>query len=279
MTRKTTVWMPFYWGDYLRDTAHLDTLEHGAYMLLIGHYWINGKGIASADKRLAAVTGMTIDAWKEIKPTIKEFFTVEDGFWRHSRIDEEIKTAGNKAEARSDAGKRGAEVRWQTDSKRNAIENNKGNAPAIGNGNVTTMLSRATPSHSEVEETNANALAKKLPDIPQHLIDAANKAKGGNNGKRPGSRCPTDHEITEQDREYARSRNLDQTATNREWESYVAHFSVGQGRNKTASIWHGGSSHWGTWCRNAEKFAAERLSSRPSNGGAVSAARSLMDVP
>jgi len=49
---KTTVWMPMYWGDYLRDTGHLTTTEHGAK---IGHYWVTGKPLPDDDKRLANI--------------------------------------------------------------------------------------------------------------------------------------------------------------------------------------------------------------------------------
>ncbi len=35
MSQKVDIWMPIFWGDYHRDTGHLETVEHGAYMLLI----------------------------------------------------------------------------------------------------------------------------------------------------------------------------------------------------------------------------------------------------
>ena len=34
--------MSLHVGDYLKDTTHLDATLHGAYLLLIMHYWAKG---------------------------------------------------------------------------------------------------------------------------------------------------------------------------------------------------------------------------------------------
>lgn len=60
MGDKVKTWMPMYWADYLANTLDFSTVEHGAYMLLIGFYWANGGPIRNdpvALMRVARVSG------------------------------------------------------------------------------------------------------------------------------------------------------------------------------------------------------------------------------
>jgi uncharacterized protein YdaU (DUF1376 family) len=79
-------WMPLYVGDYLRDTRDLNTLQHGAYLLLIMHYWQH-EALPSDDARLAAITGLSVAQWRRIREPVQAKFS--DG-WRHKRIEAEI---------------------------------------------------------------------------------------------------------------------------------------------------------------------------------------------
>lgn len=99
-------WMPFYVGDYSADTGHLSTVQHGAYLLLILHYWAKG-GLPDDDQQLANITRLSLEDWQQHRSVLRAFFL--DG-WRHQRLDVELKRNVEIREKRRAAGSKGAVV-------------------------------------------------------------------------------------------------------------------------------------------------------------------------
>jgi uncharacterized protein YdaU (DUF1376 family) len=95
--------MPLYVGDYLGDTGHLTTAQHGAYLLLMMHYWRQGY-LPEEDKQLAAITKLSLRSWHESQATIQAFFY--DG-WKHKRIDQELLKMERATDKRAAAGQKG----------------------------------------------------------------------------------------------------------------------------------------------------------------------------
>ncbi len=107
-------WFPLYPADYRGDTMHLSTVQHGAYLLLIMHYWLHG-GLPDDNEQLARITGLSTAEWRRHRPTIQAFFAKG---WKHRRIERELAISVEKYRRRSEAGKLGNQVRW---NDRNAI--------------------------------------------------------------------------------------------------------------------------------------------------------------
>lgn len=96
-------WMPLYVGDYLGDTGHLTTIQHGAYLLLMMHYWRKGQ-LPDDDRQLSKITKLPLKAWGEYRPILQEFFN--EG-WKHKRIDAELAKMMRVSEQRAIAGQKG----------------------------------------------------------------------------------------------------------------------------------------------------------------------------
>jgi uncharacterized protein YdaU (DUF1376 family) len=101
--------MPLYIADYLADTAHLTTAEHGAYLLLIMHYWRN-EGLPTDEDQLRRITRMSARAWAASRDNLRSLFSPE---WRHTRVDHELAQAIEKSRVNSANAKRSHTVRNQ----------------------------------------------------------------------------------------------------------------------------------------------------------------------
>jgi uncharacterized protein YdaU (DUF1376 family) len=102
-------YMRLYVGDYLADTTHLSTLEHGAYLLLIMAYWRNDGPLPDDDRKLSRLAGMSPREWSRMRPTIADLFQVTAGQWRHKRIDAELR----EVHTRSDKARASVRLRYE----------------------------------------------------------------------------------------------------------------------------------------------------------------------
>ncbi len=111
-------YIQLYVADYLADTAHLSTVEHGAYLLLMFNYWQKGESFKAKDeqtlnKRLATVARMSEQEWNDSKETLAEFFDVTPTEWFHNRIEIELSAVLSKSTKAKAAGKASASKRTQ----------------------------------------------------------------------------------------------------------------------------------------------------------------------
>lgn len=83
---KPDSWMPLYVGDYIADTMHLNTEEHGAYLLLLLTAWNRGGRLPNNDAQLALICRADKKAWARIKGSVLPFFNVDGEFLVQSRL-------------------------------------------------------------------------------------------------------------------------------------------------------------------------------------------------
>jgi len=155
-------WMPLYVGDYLGDTGHLSTTQHGAYLLLMMHYWRQG-GIPDDDKQLASITKLPLRIWMDTRETIQAFFY--DG-WCHKRIDEELAVMEAKTRKRAAAGSKGGTQatinRWKHKAEAAMLKQTNSNA-------IATLNHSHSPSKKE-------EASKGIPVSPHLLASLTKKA-------------------------------------------------------------------------------------------------------
>lgn len=103
--------MQLYVADYLGDTRHLTTEQHGAYLLLLMAMWRAAGELPNDTAKLARMTGLTPSRWAKIGGDVMAFFEVSGATISHGRVTSELKKSQRTSDARSEAGARGAEAK------------------------------------------------------------------------------------------------------------------------------------------------------------------------
>ena len=94
---------PFNVGDYAAHTAHLEPMEDLAYRRLLDQYYLR-EGPLPADIQATAKLVRMRSMAADVESVLREFFTLTDDGWRHSRCDSEVEKMQDKqAKARASA--------------------------------------------------------------------------------------------------------------------------------------------------------------------------------
>ena len=123
--------IPLFVDAYLKDTTHLTTEAHGAYLLLMMAAWVReGCCLPNNERRLAACAKMSVKDWRVIAPDILELWTVEGDIIFQKRLRKEW----HYVQEKSAKNKRAAAKRWQSERNANADANAYADAMHLGGG-------------------------------------------------------------------------------------------------------------------------------------------------
>ena len=136
-------YMPLYVADYLGDTQHLTTEQHGAYLLLLMTMWRSGGRLPNEPVKLARIARVHPRRWHLVGADVMNFFDVEGDEIVQRRLEREHKKAISISQKRSVSGKLGGNAK--------AL---KSRAPALANA-------KQMPYYSEPEPKEAKASCPK----------------------------------------------------------------------------------------------------------------------
>lgn len=164
---KADIWMPLYIGDYLADTMHLTTEQHGAYLLLIMSYWRNGGPLPNNDQQLSAICRLGPNAWSNAQAMLKHFFDSESlpGYWVHSRIEKEMLEAEKNKHKRVVKAQKAAEARWRKDAPSNAPSN----APSIPQAMLEECPSPSPSPYKDQDQKHLSQIDEVKPGKPERI--------------------------------------------------------------------------------------------------------------
>lgn len=151
-------WMKLHIGDYLADTQHLTCVQHGAYLLLIMHYF-KRRGLPNDDRELARIVKLPLVVWKRwAAPAVMAFFTPsKKGGWHHTKIERVLREAKSLSAKRADAGKSGASKRWGMANAKS--KNGKSHSPARPRARDHTTIAKSQKNPPRSPPVNGGARA------------------------------------------------------------------------------------------------------------------------
>lgn len=232
-----------YIGDYQRDTGHLSVAEHGAFLLMLQHYYATEKPLPTG-KALHRLLRATEKHERDAIDTVSAMFWTETEHGLvNARADDEIRKASHQREVNREIGKRGGRPK-KTES-------------------VTESDSEPEPNH------NPN----QTPDSRQEHSSLRSE---GRERSPAGSRLPPDWSLPDDWLTVATGIGVPACSVPVEAEKFRDHWLAKSGKDGRKADW---LATWRTWCRNSvewtykQKSGGTRGTNQPARLSAVDRVR------
>lgn len=171
-------------GDYQRDTGDLSLVEHGAFRLLLDHYYATEKPLPPELARLNRIAkAVTTEEQDAVRVVADRFFPVIDGERRNARADAEMADAKGLSKVQSDKGKLGGrghkkEANVKPEESREKAERKPEESPEKASHSHSHSHSQNQSQKPEAEEAGAAAatLAELFAQEPHRSAYLAYRA-------------------------------------------------------------------------------------------------------
>lgn len=247
-------YFPFHIGDYAAHTAHLEPMEDLAYRRLIELYYLR-EGPLPADIQATAKLIRMRSMLADVESVLREFFTLTEEGWFHSRCDAELNAMLHRQQMAKDK----ANKRWHQPEK------------VLGNA---TASEKDAAAYAAASKKDAEAMLPTPVPVPVP-IPKEKEESGVAQARTPPPAFIGDENISEIPGraivaldprwELPEAWGLDAEALGwkppeiiREAEKFRQHWVVGKGAGTRRGI-KGWRSSWSNWLANAEKFNIRRV--------------------
>jgi uncharacterized protein YdaU (DUF1376 family) len=181
MTTKTkAAYTRFFWGDWNADTMHLDLMQLGAYMKLLGYIYQHQRALpGDMDKvyRLCHATSPTEQ--NAIRQVLAEFFLATEDpeygpVYRHLRAEREIEWTKNTIATNRERATIAANTRWG-----NAPSNAQSNASSTRQADAKQCLSNANQNQNQIQNQKEKKRGTFVPpsrdELTSYMRDTAER--------------------------------------------------------------------------------------------------------
>ena len=181
----------FYAKDWLDwKVLRMSDAAQGVYIRLLAFMWKDSPDQCSVpddDKQIAKVIGKSPSRWKKLRKEIQlngdPLFAVEDGRLVSHRLQRERIKQELRRKSLSDAGKKGAEGRWPSNSRANSEAKGAANGDAIDSPMAIDGVPRLGLS-SSLSSSSSDREKKKSTAAPAQKRSRTSATSEGSSAKR-----------------------------------------------------------------------------------------------